>query len=125
MSKDKEKDEKKLSKQNEKYMKLAIKEAKKAYKIDEVPIGCVIVQNDRVIAKGHNKRNTKKCALAHAEITAIKKACKKTGDWMSDVCWSHCSVPHAEGGGGSHEQKGWMCRIHLKSSSDVRVQSSV
>ncbi|MCF0128731.1 MAG: nucleoside deaminase [Pseudobutyrivibrio sp.] len=86
MSKDKEKDEKKLSKQNEKYMKLAIKEAKKAYKIDEVPIGCVIVQNDRVIAKGHNKRNTKKCALAHAEITAIKKACKKTGDWRLEDC---------------------------------------
>ena len=67
--------------QEEKYMKAAIKQAKKAYALDEVPIGCVIVQNDKIIARGYNRRNTDKNTLAHAEISAIKKASRKTGDW--------------------------------------------
>ena len=72
--------------QEEKYMKEAIKQAKKAYALDEVPIGCVIVQNDKIIARGYNRRNTDKNTLAHAEITAIKKASKKTGDWRLEDC---------------------------------------
>lgn len=72
--------------QDEKYMKEAIKQAKKAYALDEVPIGCVIVQNDKIIARGYNRRNTDKNTLAHAEITAIKKASKKTGDWRLEDC---------------------------------------
>ena len=67
--------------QDEKYMKAAIRQAKKAYALDEVPIGCVIVQNDKIIARGYNRRNTDKNALAHAEIAAIRKASRKTGDW--------------------------------------------
>ena len=72
--------------QDEKYMKDANKQAKKAYALDEVPIGCVIVQNDKIIARGYNRRNTDKNTLAHAEITAIKKASKKTGDWRLEDC---------------------------------------
>lgn len=72
--------------QDEKYMKAAIREAKKAYALDEVPIGCVIVQNDKIIARGYNRRNTDKNTLAHAEMSAIKKASKKTGDWRLEDC---------------------------------------
>lgn len=72
--------------QDEKYMKEAIKQAKKAYALDEVPIGCVIVQNGKIIARGYNRRNTDKNTLAHAELTAIKKASKKTGDWRLEDC---------------------------------------
>ena len=71
---------------DEKYMKEAIKQAKKAYSIDETPIGCVIVCEDKIIARGYNRRNTDKSTLAHAEITAIKKACKKLGDWRLEGC---------------------------------------
>ena len=72
--------------QDEKYMKEAIKQAKKAYALDEVPIGCVIVQHGKIIARGYNRRNTDKNTLAHAELTAIKKASKKTGDWRLEDC---------------------------------------
>ena len=72
--------------QDEKYMKAALREAKKAYKLDEVPIGCVIVQNGKIIARGYNRRNTDKNTLAHAELSAIKKASKKTGDWRLEDC---------------------------------------
>ena len=72
--------------QDEKYMKEAIRQAKKAYALDEVPIGCVIVQNGKIIARGYNRRNTDKNTLAHAELTAIKKASKKTGDWRLEDC---------------------------------------
>ena len=72
--------------QDEKYMRAALREAKKAYALDEVPIGCVIVQNDKIIARGYNRRNTDKNTLAHAEIAAIKKASKKTGDWRLEDC---------------------------------------
>jgi len=81
-----EKAQKKTLKTYEKYMGQAIKEAKKAYAINEVPIGCVIVCDDKVIARGYNRRNTDKNVLAHAEISAIKKACKKTGDWRLEDC---------------------------------------
>ncbi len=72
--------------EEERYMKQALKQAKKAYDIYEVPIGCVIVQNGKIIARGYNRRNTDKSVLAHAEIAAISKACKKTGDWRLEDC---------------------------------------
>ena len=72
--------------QDEKYMKAAIKEAMKAYGLDEVPIGCVIVYEGKIIGRGYNRRNTDGSALAHAEIIAIKKACKKMGDWRLEGC---------------------------------------
>ena len=72
--------------EEERYMKQALKQAQKAYDIDEVPIGCVIVQDGKIIARGYNRRNTDKSVLAHAEIAAISKACKKTGDWRLEDC---------------------------------------
>ena len=78
--------------QDEKFMKVAIREAKKAYKLDEVPIGCVIVQNDKIIARGYNRRNTDKNTLAHAEVAAIKKASKKTGDWRLEDCTMYVTL---------------------------------
>lgn len=71
---------------DEKYMKAALREAKKAYALDEVPIGCVIVRENKIIARGYNRRNTDKNTLAHAELAAIKKASKKTGDWRLEDC---------------------------------------
>lgn len=78
--------------QDEKYMKAAIREAKKAYALDEVPIGCVIVQNEKIIARGYNRRNTDKNTLAHAEMSAIKKASKKTGDWRLEDCTMYVTL---------------------------------
>ncbi|SFB09920.1 tRNA(adenine34) deaminase [Acetitomaculum ruminis DSM 5522] len=71
---------------DERFMKEALKQAKKAYELEEVPIGCVIVMDDKIIARGYNRRNTDKTTLAHAEIRAIKKACKKLGDWRLEGC---------------------------------------
>lgn len=71
---------------DERYMKKAIAQAKKAYALDEVPIGCVIVYEDKIIARGYNRRNTDKNTLAHAEISAIKKASKKLRDWRLEGC---------------------------------------
>ena len=73
-------------KTDEKYMKEALKQAKKAYDLDETPIGCVIVHEGKIIARGYNRRNTDKSPLAHAEIVAIKKASKKLGDWRLEEC---------------------------------------
>lgn len=68
------------------YMKEAIRQARLALKHDEVPIGCVIVKDGEIIARGYNRRNTDKSTLAHAEITAIKRAAKRLGDWRLDGC---------------------------------------
>ena len=77
---------------DEKYMKAAIREAKKAYALDEVPIGCVIVRENKIIARGYNRRNTDKNTLAHAEMSAIKKASKKTGDWRLEDCTMYVTL---------------------------------
>ena len=71
---------------DEKYMRQAIRQAKKAYELDETPIGCVIVREGKVIGRGYNRRNTDKNPLAHAEITAIRKASRKLGDWRLEEC---------------------------------------
>ena len=70
----------------EKYMAAAIREAHKAEALNEVPIGCVIVRDGRIIARGYNKRVTDGSVLSHAEITAIRKACRRTGDWRLEEC---------------------------------------
>ena len=75
-----------------KFMRAALREAKKAYALDEVPIGCVIVQNHKIIARGYNRRNTDKNTLAHAELTAIRKASKKTGDWRLEDCTMYVTL---------------------------------
>ena len=71
---------------DEKYMRAALKQAEKAYNLGETPIGCVIVHEDKIIARGYNRRNTDKNPLAHAEVAAIKKASKKLGDWRLEEC---------------------------------------
>ena len=73
-------------KEQEKYMREAIRQAKKAEALGEVPIGCVIEYDGKIIARGYNRRMTDHSALAHAEIMAIKKACKKMGDWRLEGC---------------------------------------
>lgn len=75
-----------VEQEDNKYMKAAIAQAKKAYKLGEVPIGCVIVYEGRIIGRGYNRRNTDKTPLAHAEITAIKKAVKVMKDWRLEEC---------------------------------------
>ncbi|MBO5925992.1 MAG: nucleoside deaminase [Clostridia bacterium] len=72
--------------ESEKFMKIALKEAEKAYEKGEVPIGAVIVLNGKVIAKAKNMRNENKKATSHAEILAIEKACKKLNDWRLEGC---------------------------------------
>jgi len=75
-----------IEKKDDKYMREAIRQAKKAMQLGEVPIGCVIVFEDRMIGRGYNRRNTDKSTLAHAEITAIRKASKVIGDWRLEEC---------------------------------------
>lgn len=70
----------------EKYMKEALKQAKKAFDLGEVPIGCVIVHEGKIIGRGYNRRNTDKNTLSHAEITAINKASRRIGDWRLEDC---------------------------------------
>ena len=70
----------------EKYMGEALKQAKKAYTLGEVPIGCVIVHEGKIIGRGYNRRNTDRNTLAHAEITAINKASRHIGDWRLEEC---------------------------------------
>ena len=119
--------------QDEKYMKQAIKQAKKAYALDEVPIGCVIVAGDKIIARGYNRRNTDKNPLAHAELSAIRKASKKTGDWrleectmyvtlsLPDVCRSNSTGTHSKSGNRCHESESRLCRLNHQSTADAAV----
>lgn len=72
--------------EDEFFMKEAIRQAKKAMKLNEVPIGCVIVSNHEIIARGYNRRNTDHSTLSHGEIVAIKRASKKKQDWRLDDC---------------------------------------
>ena len=77
---------------DEKYMKEALKQAKKAAVIDEVPIGCVIVHEGKIIARGYNRRNKEGSTLAHAEIIAIKKASRKLNDWRLEECTMYVTL---------------------------------
>jgi tRNA(adenine34) deaminase len=78
--------------EDEKYMRQALRLAKRAASLDEVPIGCVIVYQDKIIARGYNRRNTDKSTLAHAEIIAIKKASKVIGDWRLEDCTMYVTL---------------------------------
>ena len=77
---------------DESFMKQAVNQAKKAYDKLETPIGCVIVHEDKIIARGYNKRNMKKNTLAHAEILAINKASKVLGDWRLEDCTMYVTL---------------------------------
>ena len=78
--------------EDERFMKEAIRQAKKAEAIGDVPIGCVIVCDGKIIARGYNKRNKNKTVLAHAELLAMSKACKKTGDWRLEDCTMYITL---------------------------------
>ncbi len=71
---------------DEKYMREAIRQARKAAAIDETPVGCVIVFQDKIIGRGYNQRNKRKSTLAHAELLAIQKASNYIGDWRLEGC---------------------------------------
>ena len=76
----------------ERYMKEAIRQAKKARALEEVPIGCVIVCDGKIIARGYNRRNTDRNTLSHAELNAIKKASRKLGDWRLEGCTMYVTL---------------------------------
>ena len=82
----------KILTEDEKYMKEAIRQAKKAWKIEEVPIGCVIVRDGKIISRGYNRRTIDKNTLAHAELAAIKKASKKLDDWRLEGCTMYVTL---------------------------------
>ena len=75
-----------------KFMKAAIRQAKKARDLGETPIGCVIEFEGKIIGRGYNRRMTDHTVLAHAEIIAIRKACKKTGDWRLENCTMYVTL---------------------------------
>ena len=77
---------------DEKYMRAALREAKKAYALGEVPIGCVLVADGRIIARGYNRRKTDHNTLSHAELNAIRKASKKLGDWRLEGCTMYVTL---------------------------------
>ena len=78
--------------EDEKYMKQALAQARKALSLGEVPIGCVIVYEGKIIGRGYNRRNTDKNTLCHAEITAIRKASKYIGDWRLEGCTMYVTL---------------------------------
>ena len=82
-------DEKKM---DERFMREAIRQAHKAGALMEVPIGCVIVYEGKVIARGYNRRNTDKNTISHAELNAIRKASKKLGDWRLEGCTMYITL---------------------------------
>ena len=114
--------------EDERYMRQAITLAKKAAANGDVPIGCVIVYEGKVIARGYNRRNVDKTTLAHAEIMAIKKASKVLGDSagglhnvcdvgaLPDVCRGDRAGSDSEGRDRMYESEGRMCRFHFKSA---------
>lgn len=119
---------------DEKYMREAIRQAKKAYAIGEVPIGCVIVYQDKIIGRGYNRRTIDKNTLSHAELTAIRKASRKMGDWRLEGCTLYvtlepcqmCSgaigpVPDGPGGDRLHEPQSRLCRLHPEPVADGGV----
>ena len=78
--------------EQERFMKEAIRQAKKAGALNEVPIGCVIVYEGKIIARGYNRRNTDKNTLSHAELCAIKKASRRLGDWRLEGCTMYVTL---------------------------------
>ena len=78
--------------EEERYMKEAIRQAHKAWKLQEVPIGCVIVKDGKIIARVYNRRNTDKNTLAHAELLAIRKASRAVGDWRLEECTMYITL---------------------------------
>lgn len=116
---------------DEKYMREALKQAKKALALGEVPIGCVIVHDGKIIARGYNRRNTDQSTLSHAEITAIRKAGKILKDWRLEGCTLYVTLEpcqmcagsdragaDSKGGHGKYECQSRLCRFCYQSPAD-------
>lgn len=123
--------------EDERFMKEAVRQAKKAAALGDVPIGCVIVQENKIIARGYNRRMADKNTLSHAEIIAIKKACKKAGDWRLEDCTMYvtlepcpmclkryCSGKNSKGSNRLYESQGGLRRFCAGSASSGWIQSS-
>ena len=81
-----------MATEEERFMKEALRQAKKAEALQEVPIGCVIVRDGKIIARGYNRRNTDHNTLSHAELNAIKKASRRLGDWRLEGCTMYVTL---------------------------------
>lgn len=126
-------DEKKM---DERFMREAIRQARKAGALMEVPIGCVIVYEGKIIARGYNRRNTDKNTISHAELNAIRKASKKLGDWRLEGCTMYITLEPCQMCAGAIVQarvsrvvigsmnESGMRRIDPEPSGDGTVQSS-
>lgn len=117
-----------------KYMKEAMKQARKAYALREVPIGCIIVYQDKIIGRGYNRRTIDKNTLAHAELQAIRKASRKMNDWrledctlyghpgtMPDVFRGDRAVQNQACGSRMYEPESGLCRIYFQSFTGASV----
>ena len=78
--------------EDERFMREALRQARKAEKLDEVPIGCVLVKEGKIIARGYNRRNTDKNTLSHAELNAIRRASRREGDWRLEACTMYITL---------------------------------
>ena len=78
--------------EDERFMREALRQARKAEKQDEVPIGCVLVKEGKIIARGYNRRNTDKNTLSHAELNAIRRASRREGDWRLEACTMYITL---------------------------------
>ena len=87
-----EEEEREQQRADEGFMGEAIRQAHKAAALGDVPIGCVIVRQGQIIARGYNRRNADKSVLSHAEIISIKRACKKLGDWRLEDCTMYVTL---------------------------------
>lgn len=97
-------------KNDEYYLEIAFKEAEKAYRNDEIPVGAIIVENDKIISKGHNQRDRLNIVTKHAEIIAIEKANKKIGNWRLINCILYCTLEPCE-----------MCKEVIKNAKISKV----
>ena len=108
--------------EDERYMRQAITLAKKAAANGDVPIGCVIVYQDKIIGRGYNRRTIDNNTLAHAELIAIKKASKKMNDWRLEDCTMYVTLEPCQMCSGAivqsrmYESESRLCRLYLKSS---------
>jgi tRNA(adenine34) deaminase len=78
--------------EDERFMREALRQARKAEKLEEVPIGCVLVKEGKIIARGYNRRNTDKNTLSHAELNAIRRASRREGDWRLEECTMYITL---------------------------------
>ncbi len=108
-----------------KYMELAFKEAEKSLKYDDVPVGAVIVECGKIIAKAHNTKEKKQIVINHAEINAIKKACKKKKNWYLNNCELYVTLEPCKMCMGAIEQAHIKTVIYATSRNEKNASSTV